>query len=162
MFVRESEQYGQMADYFSIFDHLHQWKIPQLHLKFAKVGSKEWQTFNKLSKIDQFFRSYQSGDLISPNLVTLHLNLHKNAKTMLFVFKTKLKNCLFLLKWSLLFQLLDLLEIPSKKKFYNIDLRNQRHAKWSEWWMGGGTPHEALASSGLYLLQLLTPCLLPR
>ena len=51
---------------FSILGHLHQWKIAQLHWKFAKVGSKKCKTLNKLSKnCPNFLRYCQSGEISS-------------------------------------------------------------------------------------------------
>ena len=61
--------------YFSTFVHLHQWKLAQRHRKFAKVGPRFSQTINKPSKnCPRLWRLYQNGE-ISPNLVTLLVDL---------------------------------------------------------------------------------------
>ena len=57
--------------YFSIFGHLHGWKIAQWDTKLVKVGSKICQIFNKLSKHSlNLIRLPKSGENL-PNLVTM-------------------------------------------------------------------------------------------
>ena len=46
-----SSSVTRFLDYFSTFGHLHQWKFAQKYPKFAKVGSKFYQTLENLPKI---------------------------------------------------------------------------------------------------------------
>ena len=62
-------------DYFSIFGHLHQRKLPQNCHKYAKVGSAFCQIRNKLPKICQRLFNFCQKVETSPNLVTLHESL---------------------------------------------------------------------------------------
>ena len=57
--------------YFAIFGHSQQRNLAEDHEKSAKVGLKDSQILNKLSKINQRFLKFHQNDKISPNLVTL-------------------------------------------------------------------------------------------
>ena len=58
--------------YFSTFGHLHQWKLAQWNIKFAKIGPRFSQVVNKPSKIAQDFKDFAKMAII---LVTLTIAL---------------------------------------------------------------------------------------